>query len=91
MSKPENKLLTKEEIDEAYEHNCLYHKEVLATDDEIADEIRFEDNCGVNTLLQNLLSPYIKDRAFVYKCINEKGEWCGYKIRDKLTGEDIQL
>ena len=50
------------------------------------EEIEFEDKCGVNTLLQNLINSTIQNRALVYMKVNSKGENCGYAIR-----KDIQL
>ena len=64
-------------------------KEKKMSAKEIKDELDVEDECKVNTLLQNLIA--LGDRAVVYKVINDKNEKVGYKIRDKITGEDIQL
>jgi hypothetical protein len=64
-------------------------KEVLMNETEIREEIAFEDSCGMNTLLQNLV--YFKDKVNVFTKINDKGQNCGYVIRDKITGEDCQL
>lgn len=67
-------------------------KEVLMTDKQIADEIEFEDECGMNTLLQNLLCfKDEKKEINIFMKVNEKGENAGYVIRDKNTGEDCQL
>ena len=67
-------------------------KEELMTPKEIHDEIIYEDKCGVNTLLQNLI--YFKDErkeVNIFKVINDKDKLAGYKIRDPETGEDVQL
>lgn len=64
-------------------------KEEKMSAKEIKDELAFEDSCKVNTLLQNLIA--LGDKAVVYKVVNDKNEKTGYKIRDKITGEDIQL
>ena len=56
------------------------------TPKQVREEIEFEDKCGVNTLLQNLINSTIQNRALVYMKVNSKGENCGYAIR-----KDIQL
>lgn len=66
-------------------------KEILMTPQQIEEEIEFEDKCGMNTLLQNLLNTDIQKTGEVYRKINDKDEICGYVIRDKITKEDIQL
>ena len=64
-------------------------KEKLMSKIEIEEEIEFEDSCGVNTLLQNLI--FFKDKINVFKLINKKKENCGYVIRNKNTNEVYQL
>lgn len=54
-------------------------KLVLMTEKEIQEEIDFEDDCGVNTLLQHIFS--INGEFKVYKKINNKGENCGWEIK----------
>jgi hypothetical protein len=63
--------------------------EILMTDKQIEAEVDFEDQCGINTLLQNLF--YYKDKVNVFMLVNEKDEICGYAIRDKKTNEECQL
>lgn len=50
----------------------------LMSDKEIQEEIDFEDKCGVNTLLQHILS--INKKSKIYMKINDSGENCGYII-----------
>jgi len=64
-------------------------KEIGMTKKEIQEEIEFEDKCGVNTLLQNLI--YYKDTVDVFMIIDNKGINRGYRIRDKKTHKDVQL
>jgi len=67
-------------------------KEILMTNEEIKDELDFEDVCGVNTLLQNLIS--LNDQKIeieVFMKVDKIGDNCGYVIRNKKTGEDCQL
>jgi len=66
-------------------------KEVLMTQKEIFEEIEMEAQCGINDLLQNLLSSP-QDRAVdVFWIINDKDIKENWVIRDKETGEDIHL
>jgi len=67
-------------------------KEKLMTPKEIDEEIKYEDSCMVNTLLQNLLYFQSQNKVVdVFRTFNNKGEITGYTIRDKETGEDVQL
>ena len=63
-------------------------EEELMSPKDIEAEIAFEDKCGVNTLLQNLIGR--ADKVNVFKFIDDKNKKTGYKIRDKVTGEDVQ-
>jgi len=66
-------------------------KEVLMTQKEIDEEIDFERVCGLNTLLQNILSAEDENKKiFIYMKINEKDEIAGYVIRDE-NGTECQL
>jgi hypothetical protein len=48
--------------------------EFLMTEGEIKDQIEFEDRCGVNTLLQQLVCAEQKGiEVNVYKVVDEKG------------------
>jgi len=61
-------------------------KEVLMTSEQVRVEIDMENQRGVIDLLQNLL---ICPDVNVYYQINEKGEYVGWVMRDKDTGEDV--
>ena len=70
-------------------------KEVKMTPKQVMEEIKFEDSCGVNDLLQELLSSvhneaYNKGELVVYMKINNKGENCGWVLKDK-NGKDMHL
>jgi len=51
-------------------------KLILMTKEDITNYIKFEDDCGVNIFLQELLSPDNKYKK-AYKKINKKGEIAG--------------
>jgi hypothetical protein len=59
----------------------------------ISETVSFEDACGVNDLLQTLayLSNYPNDDAVFYQLYNDKGEIAGWRVEDKVTGEDLHL
>lgn len=59
-------------------------KERLMTKEEVIAEIAYEDVCGVNTLLQELL---IFEDANVFMQVDENGVEIGYILRDKKTGQ----
>jgi len=63
-------------------------KEVEMRGNDIMDEIKFEDSCGINTFLQYLLS-LPKDSFNCYHQINDEGEIVGWVIRDKKTNDEV--
>ncbi len=53
-------------------------RKLLMTDKEIQDIIRFEDECGVNSLLQLILTK--KDNEYIFKIVDEKGLLLDYCV-----------
>jgi hypothetical protein len=67
-------------------------KEELMKNKEVEEEIEWEDKCGVNTLLQNLVHfNELNQKVKVYRTIDDKGISQGYVIRDAKTHKDVQL
>ena len=67
-------------------------KEKLMTDQQISDEIEYEDRCKINDLLQNMLNLSSQNVEYnVFMLVNDEDENEGWVIRDKKTGEDLHL
>jgi hypothetical protein len=56
---------------------------ILLTDPEIFDLIEYEDRCGINSLLQELMCLQENNKQYdVYKILDDKGMMIDYQVKE---------